>query len=198
MSGSYSRMIILAAGMCFLAAGCQPVQHAPLELRAQVSPEAVPDLSAYDVETLPDLEQTNTPKIAVASTDTTDLVSSTPTSLTGDLAQVTTPPPQPDPASSPQPELSPQPAPPPQLEPATLVGSALDRLLLQLGEPDFQRKEGQVEIWQYRLMNCVVNFILRDEGDGQRVTAWVGRHRQLGLAYDHDDCIRDLGEREQL
>lgn len=181
-----------------MTAGCQHVQNAPLELRAPVSPETVPDLSAYAVETLPDLEETSITEIPAASTDTADPAPPASTSSALELAQVTAPPPPPDPAPVPQPELSPQPAPPPQLEPATLVGSSFDRLLLQLGEPDFMRKEGLVEIWQYRLVNCVVNFILRDGGEGQTITAWVGRHRQLGLAYDHDACIRDLGEREQL
>lgn len=194
MSGCFSRMIVLAAILPLLASACQPIEDAPLDLRAPAAPEETPDLSAYAIETLPELEETGITVTATASTDSPastlsdgdNTVTSGEISSAVELAQVITPAPDPEPA------------PPPQLEPATLIGSSPDRLLLRLGEPDYLRKEGQVEIWQYRLVTCVVNFVLKDEGKGRMLTAWIGRHRQLGLPYDHDACIKDLGAKEQL
>lgn len=188
MSGLLLRMIVPAAGLSLLVAGCQPVQDAPLDLRAPVAPETAPDLNAYAEETLPALPD--------------DTAAETPAV---ELAQVTIPP-QPEEVTPPEPEQPvepapapvPVPTPPAQLEPATLVGGASDQLLLRLGEPDYLRKEGQVEIWQYRFQSCVVNFIMLEGDGGPMITSWIGRHRQLGLAYDHDTCIRELGEREQL
>jgi len=206
MSAYSSRTMALAIGLTFLAAGCQPAQNTPLELRAPVAPEETPDLSEYEVETLPDLSQSEITAETGESTDTAGDASETetvsPVVIMADnpeasdtspeitLAQVITP--------APEPAQPPQPAPPPQLEPATLVGNSPDQLHQQLGTPDYIRKEGETEIWQYRLGRCVVNFILADKGEGKRIAAWIGRHRILGLTYDHDACIRDLAEREQL
>lgn len=183
MSGSFSQTIIFTVGLAFLAAGCQPVQNKPLELRAPVAPEDAPDLSEYEVETLPVLPE-NTVTDTAANPDAPE-----PSSIVT-LVQVITP--------IPEPAQPPLPAPPPQLEPASLVGRLPDQLYRQLGEPDYTRQEAKTEIWQYRLARCVVNFILSDDGKGKLVTSWVGRHRVLGLAYDHEACIRDLAERDQL
>jgi len=197
MSSYFSRTTALAICLTFLAAGCQPAQNTPLELRTPVAPEQTPDLSGYEVETLPVLPQSEITAETGESKDTASPVvimadnpeaSETSSEIT--LAQVITP--------APEPVQPPQPAPPPQLEPATLVGNSPDQLHQQLGTPDYIRKEGLTEIWQYRLGRCVVNFILADKGEGKRIAAWIGRHRILGLTYDHDACIRDLAEREQL
>jgi len=197
MSAYSSRTMALAIGLTFLAAGCQPAQNTPLELRAPVAPEETPDLSEYEVETLPDLAQSEITAETGESTDTASPVviiadnpeaSETSSEIT--LAQVITP--------APEPVQPPQPAPPPQLEPATLVGISPDQLHQQLGTPDYIREEGLTEIWQYRLGRCVVNFILADKGEGKQITEWIGRHRILGLTYDHDACISDLAERNQL
>jgi len=189
----------LAISLTFLAAGCQPVQNTPLELRAPVAPEETPDLSEYEVETLPDLSQSEITAETGESTDTASpvvIMADNPEALETSseitLAQVITP--------APEPAQPPQLAPPPQLEPATLVGISPDQLHQQLGTPDYIREEGLTEIWQYRLERCVVNFILADadKGEGKRITEWIGRHRILGLTYDHDACISDLAERNQL
>ena len=81
------------------------------------------------------------------------------------------------------------------LEPGSLVGLNGDQLERRLGEPDYLRAEDTTRVWQYRLDQCVVDFVLYRNGSGYRVAAWDGRHRISGRGYDHRACIVDLGRR---
>ena len=81
----------------------------------------------------------------------------------------------------------------PALEPASLVGQNGFHLESRLGPPDYRREEASAQVWQYRLDQCVVDFVLYRNGSGYRIEAWDGRHRTSGLGYDHDTCRRELG-----
>ena len=69
--------------------------------------------------------------------------------------------PKPDAPIQPIPKLSPKPepartipkkpaTPPPTLQPASLIGLTNKSLLAEIGEADFVRLEGQMQIWQYK------------------------------------------------
>ena len=79
--------------------------------------------------------------------------------------------------------------------PDSLVGSDGDLLEERLGRPDYLRAEDTAEVWQYRLDNCVVDFVLYRNGAGYRIAGWNGRHRVSGRDYDHDTCRRELRRR---
>ena len=81
------------------------------------------------------------------------------------------------------------------LEPDSLVGLDGGELEQHLGQPDYRRAEDTIRVWQYRLDQCVVDFVLHQNGSGYRVAAWDGRHKISGRGYDHDACIVNLGSR---
>ena len=81
---------------------------------------------------------------------------------------------------------------PPTLEPGSMVGLDGGQLEGRLGLPDYRRVEDTVQVWQYRLENCVVDFVLYPDDSVHRITAWNGRHRVNGRNYDHDACSREL------
>jgi len=58
---------------------------------------------------------------------------------------------------------------PPRFNPEEFVGYKPDGLLPILGAPDFVRRDGPAQIWQYREKNCVFDVFLYREGDSARV-----------------------------
>ena len=100
------------------------------------------------------------------------------------LSAVITPPPAPAPEPAPQ-----APPPPPELDPASLVGTARAGLASTLGEPVLRRREGIAEVWQYRMPNCIVDFVL---ADGETVTALQYRHRRRGEVVDPVSCWQEM------
>ena len=76
--------------------------------------------------------------------------------------------------------------------PESLVGLDRVQLAQQLGQPDYRRMEDTVLVWQYRLDNCVVDFVFHQSGGGYHIAAWNGRHRTSGVDYNHDTCRREL------
>lgn len=93
-----------------------------------------------------------------------------------------TPPPEPE-------------APPPSLTPNDVVGIEITDLIRRFGEPDYIRVDAGVEIYQYRLSSCVVDFVAMPvpEGEALVVTSAHPRHRQINTAYDGPSCHLDLG-----
>ncbi len=51
---------------------------------------------------------------------------------------------------------------PQDLDPQQFLGQSPDELRNRLGAPSILRKEGTVEIWQYQLSDCVVDFFFYD------------------------------------
>ena len=94
----------------------------------------------------------------------------------------------------------PVPPPPPLLQPATLVGLTHKNLLAELGEADFVRLEGQMQIWQYKTDGCITDFFLYpaddiDTNPAYLVTDWYSRARLFGTQLDTKRCFEDLGRR---
>lgn len=54
-------------------------------------------------------------------------------------------------------------------DPEEFVGYQPDRLLPVLGAPDFVRRDGPAQIWQYRAENCVFDLFLYRDGGVSRV-----------------------------
>ncbi len=79
------------------------------------------------------------------------------------------------------------------IEPETLIGLTPFELKNKLGEADYIRIDGNVEIYQYRLNHCIVDFIGFKEG---LIKFWHGQHRKQGGIYNHTLCQQDLGERQ--
>ena len=52
---------------------------------------------------------------------------------------------------------------PQDLDPQLFLGQSPDQLKNRLGAPSILRKEGNVEIWQYQLSDCVVDFFFYDK-----------------------------------
>ena len=51
---------------------------------------------------------------------------------------------------------------PKDLDPQLFLGQSPGKLKNSLGAPSIMRKEGNVEIWQYRFSDCVVDFFFYD------------------------------------
>ena len=102
-------------------------------------------------------------------------------------------------APPPEPETPPPPPPPPSLNPDKLVGIKLAELIRRLGEPDYKRIDAGVEVYQYRLPSCVVDFVAMPRAEGQPlvVTSSHRRHRIINTAYDAPSCHFDLGALDQ-
>ena len=99
----------------------------------------------------------------------------------------------------PEPEAPPPPPPPPSLSPDELVGVKVADLIRRLGEPDYKRIDAGVEVYQYRLPSCVVDFVAMPRAEGQPmvITSSHRRHRIINTAYDAASCHFDLGALDQ-
>ena len=159
--------------------------------------------SARNIDVTLDAETTETILNEVAAEDTSianaidqaieniDDEGETETAETNDTVAALTPPPEP--------EAPPPPPPPPSLNPDELVGVTVTELTRRLGEPDYKRVDAGVEVFQYRLPSCVVDFVAMPKAEGQplAVTSSHRRHRIINTAYDAPSCHLDLGALDQ-
>ena len=96
-----------------------------------------------------------------------------------------------------QPAAPPPPPPPPaELAPATLLGIDQAGLFSTLGAADLLRQEGSMEVWQYRLTACVVDFYIYPAATGRQVTHWDWRVTTIGQTLDVTACRQQLAERD--
>ena len=88
------------------------------------------------------------------------------------------------------------PPPPAELAPATLLGIDQAGLFSTLGAADLLRQEGSMEVWQYRLTACVVDFYIYPAATGRQVTHWDWRVPKIGQTLDETACRQQLAERD--
>ena len=93
------------------------------------------------------------------------------------------------------PETPAAPPPPPEVEPATLIGESFTVLIQRFGAPEYIRRDGAIEIYQYRLPTCVIDFVSMPSATIAPgiITSTHGRHRKRGGVYDAKQCAIDLG-----
>lgn len=54
-------------------------------------------------------------------------------------------------------------------DPDDFIGAGPAKLLPMLGAPDFVRREGPAQVWQYRAKHCVLDLFLYESGEKSRV-----------------------------
>ena len=68
------------------------------------------------------------------------------------------------------------------------LGQSPDELKNRLGAPSTLKKEGNVEIWQYQLLDCVVDFFFYDKAGTLVATHTDMRSPFLGGQLDQAAC----------
>ena len=81
---------------------------------------------------------------------------------------------------------------PQDLDPQFFLGQSPDELKNRLGAPSIRRKEGTVEIWQYQLSDCVVDFFFYDKAGTLAATHTDMRSPFLGGQLDQAACRHAL------
>ena len=86
------------------------------------------------------------------------------------------------------------------IDPHSFLKKPVQNMTNILGKADFTRVEGQIEIWQFRQKNCVVDFFFRaadTNGDPSRqlITALDVRSRIIGQPLDEKGCRKELYQR---
>ena len=81
---------------------------------------------------------------------------------------------------------------PPDVDPQLFLGHSPDQLKNRLGAPSILRKEGNVEIWQYQLSDCVVDFFFYDKAGTLAATHTDMRSPFLGGQLDQAACRHAL------
>ena len=81
---------------------------------------------------------------------------------------------------------------PQDLDPQLFLGQSTDQLTNRLGAPSILRKEGNVEIWQYQLTDCVVDFFFYDKAGTLAATHTDMRSPFLGRKLDQASCRQAL------
>jgi len=84
------------------------------------------------------------------------------------------------------------PKPPQDLDPDLFLGKTNDALADRLGAPTIVRKEGVIEVWQYRLSTCVVDFYFYPDGKTQVVRYTHIRSKFLNGDIDRANCMVNL------
>ncbi len=82
--------------------------------------------------------------------------------------------------------------------PQNFVGLDADTLVRILGRPDFTRRDGDVEVWQYRSANCVTDMFLYPQAraEGSKDVHMI-RHMEIRPRNGADTaaCSLELGRR---
>ena len=81
-----------------------------------------------------------------------------------------------------------------KLDPATFINKSEDFLSRNIGVPISIRKEGSVEVWQYKLSLCVVDFFLYKKNDTFFVKHTDMRSPELNSSLEQDMCMTSLNE----
>ena len=81
---------------------------------------------------------------------------------------------------------------PQDLDPELFLGQSPDELKSRLGVPSILRREGTIEIWQYQLSDCVVDFFFYDNAGTLAATHTDMRSPFLGGQLDQAACMHAL------
>ena len=84
----------------------------------------------------------------------------------------------------------------PLFTPASQIGKLADSLNIVIGEADFIRQDGQIEIWQYQQPDCVVDFYVPlGASEKNHISGWYMRPRIFGNQLDIQLCKAQLADR---
>ena len=84
----------------------------------------------------------------------------------------------------------------PLFTPASQIGKLADSLNIVIGEADFIRQDGQIEIWQYQQPDCVVDFYVPlGNSEKNHISGWDMRPRIFGSQLDIQLCKAQLADR---
>ena len=92
----------------------------------------------------------------------------------------------------PEPELPVMTVTPQGLDPRLFLEQSPAQLKSRLGAPSTLRQEGQVDIWQYQLPECVVDFFFYDKAGTLAATHTDMRSPFLGRKLDQASCRHAL------
>ena len=84
---------------------------------------------------------------------------------------------------------------PKTFDPTKIIGFATPILVHNLGSANMVRKEGSIEVWQYRFGSCVVDFFFYpvDEGASQLILkTWDMRSTIMGDRLDRGSCRDEM------
>ena len=84
---------------------------------------------------------------------------------------------------------------PKTFDPTKIIGFATPILFQNLGKANMVRKEGSIEVWQYQLGSCVVDFFFYpvDEGASQLILkTWDMRSTIMGVRLDRGSCRDEM------
>ena len=88
----------------------------------------------------------------------------------------------------------------PRFRPEAMIGSASIILLRDLGIANMVRQEGQIEIWQYRFAECVVDFFFYPASQGSSqliIKDWDMRSLVIGGRVNEDKCLAAMDRHHQ-
>ena len=80
-------------------------------------------------------------------------------------------------------------------DPTKIIGFATPILIHNLGSANMVRKEGSIEVWQYRFGSCVVDFFFYpiDEAASQLILkAWDMRSTIMGVRLNRGSCRDEM------
>ena len=94
--------------------------------------------------------------------------------------------------TNPEPDVPVMTVAPQNVDPQIFLGQSPDQLKNSLGAPSILRTEGNVEIWQYQLSDCVVDFFFYDKAGTLAATHTDMRSPFLGGLLDQAACRNAL------
>ena len=179
-------------GFAALVAACQPVTPTTVNSKAAPTITVAPD-GQTDIDLVVSTV-TKTADGAAGSGSDTEAGSGTSdrSEETVIAAMPPTPPVQPT-------QVQPEPVQPP-FRPKTMIGSASIILIRDLGIANMIRKEGPIEIWQYRFAACVVDFFFYPASQGSSqliIKDWDMRSAMIGSRVNEGKCLAAMDRRHQ-
>ena len=189
---------VVLSGLVLSLAACQPPSSpevtAPTPSTPVTETEVVWDVPGQDDYPPAPPADPITDETVAAIIDEINQQSASPelTETTETVASLAEPPESVEPIF---PEAPAAPPPPPEVEPATLIGESFTVLIQRFGAPEYIRRDGAIEIYQYRLPTCVIDFVSMPSATIAPgiITSTHGRHRKRGGVYDAKQCAIDLG-----